>query len=54
MSDELIATNTHYKVGKAVRDSIKKVGGTIPEELPTLDKSVKEIEKEELLKLSKK
>lgn len=44
--NEQIATNTHYKVGKAVRDTIKKLGGTMPEELPTPEKSLKELEKE--------
>ena len=39
-----VATNTHYKVGKAVRDTIKKLGGTMPEDLPTPNKSIKEIE----------
>ena len=44
--NEQIATNTHYKVGKAVRDTIKNLGGTMPEDLPTPKKSLKEIEKE--------
>jgi len=52
--DERIATNTHYNVGRAVRNAIKEIGGTMPEKLPTPKKSVKEIEKEELLKLSNK
>lgn len=43
-----IATNTHYKVGAAVRDTIKKLGGTMPEYLPTPEKSLKELEKEDL------
>lgn len=46
--NEQVATNTHYKVGKAVRDTIKKLGGTMPEDLPTPEKSLKELEKEEL------
>ena len=50
--DEKIATNTHFKVGKAVRQTIKKLGGIMPEELPTPEKSIKEIEKEEQLKIS--
>ncbi len=49
--NEQVATNTHFKVGKAVRDTIKKLGGTMPEDLPTPKKSIKEIEKEELKKL---
>ena len=44
--NEIIATNTHYKVGKTVRKAIEDLGGTIPEDLPTLDKSLKELEKE--------
>ena len=49
-SSEDIATNTHYKVGKEVRDTIKRLGGTMPEDLPTPSKSIKELEKEEELK----
>ncbi len=41
-ADEQIATNTHYKVGKAIRDTIKNLGGTMPENLPTPKKSLKE------------
>ena len=48
--NEQVATNTHYKVGKAVRDTIKNLGGTMPEDLPTPKKSLKEIEKEEIKK----
>ena len=44
--NEQVATNTHYKVGKAVRDTIKNLGGTMPEDLPTPKRSLKEIEKE--------
>ena len=39
--NENIATNTHYKIGKSVRDTIKKLGGTMSEELPTPSKSLK-------------
>ena len=38
-------------VGKAVRQTIKKVGGTMPENLPTPKKSTKQIEKEEMKKI---
>ena len=37
--------NTHYKVGKEVRNTIEKLGGTLPEELPTPNKSLKELDK---------
>lgn len=30
-SNEQIATNTHYKVGKIVRKAIEELGGTMPE-----------------------
>ena len=45
--NENMATKTHYKVGKAIRDTIKKLGGTMPEDLPTPKKSIKELEKEQ-------
>ncbi|MDD2208375.1 MAG: DNA damage-inducible protein D [Bacilli bacterium] len=36
----------HHKVGKIVRKAIKETGGTMPEKLPTPNKSLKELEKE--------
>ncbi len=44
--NENMATDTHYKVGKAIRDTIEKLGGTMPEDLPTPKKSIKELERE--------
>jgi len=41
------AYDTHYKVGKKVRQTIKELGGTMPENLPTPDKSIKQIELEQ-------
>lgn len=41
------ANNTHYEVGAKVRKTIEELGGTMPEDLPTPEKSVKTIEKEE-------
>lgn len=40
------ANKTHYEVGKEIRNTIKKLGGTMPENLPTPNKSLKELEKE--------
>ncbi len=40
------ANEVHYEVGKEVRDTIKRLGGTMPEDLPTPKKSLKELEKE--------
>ena len=40
------ANETHYKVGKEIRNTIKKLGGTMPENLPTPNKSLKELERD--------
>ena len=40
------ANQVHYDVGKKVRKAIADIGGTMPEALPTPDKSLKQIEKE--------
>ena len=42
---EKAACLTHNKIGKIVRKAIKEAGGTMPEDLPTPDKSLKELEK---------
>jgi len=41
------ANQTHYDVGCKVRQTIKELGGTMPEDLPTPDKSIKQLEKEQ-------
>ena len=48
------ANQTHYEVGQKVRKTIQELGGTMPEDLPTPDKSIKQIEREELKRLNKK
>lgn len=48
------ANRTHYEVGKKVRETIKDLGGTMPENLPTPNKSIKQIEREQKNKISKK
>lgn len=40
------ANQTHYEVGRKVRQTIAELGGTMPEELPTPEKSIKQIESE--------
>ena len=40
------ASDIHYEVGKEIRYTIKKLGGTMPEDMPTPEKSLKELEKE--------
>jgi len=42
---------THFKVGEKVRQTIKDLGGTMPEDLATPTKSIKQIEKEQQKKL---
>ena len=51
--NEKVATDTHYRVGKVIRNTIKQLGGTMPEDLPTPEKSIKEIEKEKQKSLPK-
>ena len=41
------ANRTHYVVGAKVRETIEELGGTMPEDLPVPDKSVKKIEMEQ-------
>lgn len=38
------ANQTHYEVGQKVRQTIKELGGTMPESLPTPEQSVKQVE----------
>ena len=42
-----VAYDTHYEVGKKVRQTIKELGGTMPEDLPTPQKSIAQIEREQ-------
>ncbi len=44
---ETPACDAHYEVGDAIRTTIKQVGGTLPEEMPVPDKSLKELVKKE-------
>ena len=48
------ATATHYEVGSKVRKAIEDIGGTMPEDLPRPEKSIKQIEKEQLKRLKDK
>ena len=46
ISTEKEANRTHYNIGKNIREVIAKNGGTMPEDLPTPKKSLKQLEKE--------
>ncbi len=48
------ATSVHYVVGREVRSAIEKIGGTMPEDLPTPEKSIQQIEKEQMARLKAK
>ena len=40
------ANKAHHEVGSKVRQTIQELGGTMPEKLPTPEKSIKQIERE--------
>lgn len=48
------ANGVHYTVGKAVRKTIEELGGTMPEDLPTPEKSIQELEAEQKKQIKKK
>ena len=48
------ANKTHFEVGSKIRNTIKELGGTMPEDLPKPEKSLKELERELKNKLVKK
>ena len=48
------ATHTHYTVGREVRRAIENIGGTMPEDLPAPEKSIQQIEKEQMKRLREK
>ncbi len=49
------ANNAHFQVGREVREAIRRIGGTMPEELPSVE-SIKKVEskRKKLLKESNK
>ena len=54
ISTEKEANKTHYNIGKNIREVIAKNGGTMPEDLPTPKKSLKQLEKENKKSLVKR
>lgn len=48
------ANQTHFGVGREVRETIKRLSGTMPEDLPTPEKSIKQLEREERKRLEEK
>jgi DNA-damage-inducible protein D len=45
------ANRTHFEVGAKVRQTIEELGGTMPEDLPTPETSVKKLERKQQKKL---
>jgi DNA-damage-inducible protein D len=45
------ANNTHYAVAERIRKAMIDIGATLPEDLPTPDKSIQVVEREEIKKL---
>jgi DNA-damage-inducible protein D len=48
------ANAAHLQVGKVVRRTIQELGGTMPEELPTPERSIKELEANERKRLQQR
>ena len=48
------ATAIHYAVGNEVREAIRKIDGTMPEDLPTPEKSIAQLEREQMERLKQK
>jgi DNA-damage-inducible protein D len=41
------ANQTHYEVGSKVRQTIKELGGTMPEDLPSPQKGIRQVERDQ-------
>ena len=48
------ANQTHFEVGKKIRQTIEELGGTLPEDLPTPKESIQQLEKKELKQLQER
>ena len=48
------ANQVHFDVGQTVRRTIQQLGGTMPEDLPTPQKSIKQLEREQKKKIEDK
>ncbi len=51
VTDKTVANQTHYGVGREVRSAIERIGGTMPEDLPTPAESIQELERREQKRL---
>ncbi len=51
VSSAIKANNIHYAVAEKIRKAMIDIGATLPEDLPTPDKSIQIVEREEIKKL---
>jgi len=54
VSEKAVANAAHREVGKKVRQTIKELGGTMPEDFPTPEKSIKQLDREQNKQLNMK
>ena len=54
ISSKELASYAHFTVGKEVREAIMRLGGVMPEDLPTPQKGIIELEREAIKKLKEK
>lgn len=48
------ANQAHHQMGKLVRDTIKEAGATLPEDMPTPDKGIQQLQREEQKRLEQR
>ncbi len=53
VEDKSAANQTHFEVGREVRETIKRLGGTMPENLPTPAESIGQLEQKEKQRLKR-
>ncbi|RZZ85660.1 DNA damage-inducible protein D [Pseudoxanthomonas winnipegensis] len=53
ISGKIQANNAHFEVGRKVRKTIQDLGGTMPEHLPSPEKSIPQLEREKAKRLKK-
>ncbi len=54
IENEKDANKAHYEVGEKIRNTIKELGGILPEDLPKPEKSLKQLERENKKAITKK
>jgi DNA-damage-inducible protein D len=51
VKDKGKANQTHYRVGRIVRKAIEEAGGTLPEDLPTPEESIQQLQRKQQKRL---